>query len=308
MSLQTILGANGTIGKVLARELVQYTSQIRLVSRNPRRVNEGDELFPADLTDPGQVDGAVRGSEIVYLVVGFEYKLSVWQKFWPALMEATIAACIKYHAKLVFFDNIYLYDIKAIGWMTEESAINAPSKKGKLRQRISAMITDQVQSGRLTALIARAPDFYGPDNNNSILNEGVYKNLLKDKRANWFCDANKKHSFIYTPDGAKATAILGNTPDAYNQVWHLPTDPATLTGNELIALFNGCMHRNKKPMVLSLFMIRLVGLFIPLLREFPEMMYQFDRDYFFDSTKFKKRFGFVPTTYREGIEAIVSNG
>jgi hypothetical protein len=36
--------------------------------------------------------------------------------------------------------------------------------------------------------------------------------------------ANKKHSFIYTPDAAKATAILGNTPDAYNQVWHLPTD------------------------------------------------------------------------------------
>ena len=28
----------------------------------------------------------------------------------------------------------------------------------------------------------------------------------------------------YTPDAARAVALLGNTPDAFNQVWHLPTD------------------------------------------------------------------------------------
>jgi len=46
--MQTILGANGTIGSVLARELTAYTSKIRLVSRNPKKVNETDELRPAD--------------------------------------------------------------------------------------------------------------------------------------------------------------------------------------------------------------------------------------------------------------------
>ena len=52
--MQTILGANGTIGTLLAKELPAYTGEIRLVSRNPKKVNESDELFPADLTDAGQ--------------------------------------------------------------------------------------------------------------------------------------------------------------------------------------------------------------------------------------------------------------
>jgi uncharacterized protein YbjT (DUF2867 family) len=43
--MQTILGANGTIGSVLAKELTAFTDKIRLVSRNPKMVNETDELF-----------------------------------------------------------------------------------------------------------------------------------------------------------------------------------------------------------------------------------------------------------------------
>ena len=68
---QTILGANGTIGKILASELKNYTNQIRLVSRNPEKVNETDELFPADLSDTKMVEKAIEGSGLVYLVVGF---------------------------------------------------------------------------------------------------------------------------------------------------------------------------------------------------------------------------------------------
>ena len=46
-------------------------------------------------------------------------------------------------------------------------------------------------------------------------------------------------------------------------------------------------------------------LFIPLMKEMPEMMYQYDRDYFFDSSKFDKRFKFKTTTYQEGVKLIV---
>ena len=306
--MQTILGANGTIGTVLAKELKQYTSNIRLVSRNPKKVNDTDELFPADLTDPLQVEKAVAGSEIVYLVVGLEYSLKVWQDKWPKLMRATIDACMKHNAKLVFFDNIYLYDAAAVGHLTEDSTINPPSKKGLVRKEIAEHLMNAVKEGKITALIARAPDFYGPKNENSFLIEVVYKNLKKGKSPNWFIDVNKKHSFIYTPDAAKATAILGNTPDAYNQVWHLPTDKNTLTGNEIIALFNQEMHTKKKAMVLPMFMLKFLGLLMPFMREMPEMMYQYDHDYFFNSSKFEKRFNFKPTTYQEGIKRIVELG
>ena len=305
--LQTILGANGTIGKVLAKELLHYTHQIRLVSRHPKKVNETDELFAADLTDATMVDKAVEGSGIVYLVIGLDYNTKVWQDKWPKLMKATINACIKHKAKLVYFDNMYLYDIRAIGHMVEDSPINPQSKKGLVRKEIAAMLMKEVEAGKLTALIARAPDFYGPDNDRSFIMEVVYKNLLKNKRPNWFIDATKKHTFIYTPDAAKATAILGNTPEAFNQVWHLPADDKSLTGDEWVALFNKEMNTSKKVMVLPMFMLKLLGIFIPLMREMPEMMYQYDRDYFFDSSKFKSHFNFIPTTYEMGVREIVTH-
>jgi nucleoside-diphosphate-sugar epimerase len=303
--MQTILGANGTIGSVLTKELVSYTNKIRLVSRNPRKVNESDDLFPADLSNPAFVDQAVEGSDVVYLVVGFDYNLKVWEEKWPTLMRATINACIKHNARLVFFDNVYSYDINAIPHMTEESEYNPPSRKGAVRKQISQMLMDEVKAGKLMALIARSADFYGPGNDKSFANEMVYKNFLKGRRANWFIDADKKHSFTYTPDAAKATALLGNTDDAYNTIWHLPTDKNTLTGREFIELFSKEMKVSNKLVVMPMWMVKLAGIFVPVLKEMREMMYQYDRDYFFDSSKFDKRFNFKTTTYQEGVRNTV---
>ncbi len=304
--MQTILGANGTIASELVKELPKYTDKIRLVSRNPKKVNESDETFPADLSDPSQVDQAIAGSSIVYLLVGFEYNIKVWQKNWPALMKATIDACLMHNSKLVFFDNMYLYDEAAIAHMTENSAINPPSKKGKVRMEIAQMIMDAIKNKNLKAMIVRSADFYGPKNDKSFLIEVVYKNFQKGKAANWFLDLNKKHSFTYTPDAAKATAILANTESAYNQVWHLPTDPNPITGKEMIALFANEMKVKNKAQVLPMWMIKLIGLFIPFMKEMPEMMYQYKNDYFFDSSKFSKAFEFKTTSYAQGVKETVN--
>jgi nucleoside-diphosphate-sugar epimerase len=305
--MQTILGANGNIGSLLAKELVNYTGKIRLVSRNPKRVNASDELFQADLSNTDMVDKAVEGSEVVYLVVGFDYNIKVWQEKWPRLMRATIDACIKHKARLVFFDNVYMYDINAIPHMTESSTVNPPSKKGEVRSQISQMLMDEVRAGRLMALIARSADFYGPDIEKSFITEMVIKNFKKGKAANWLVTADKKHSFTYTPDAARATAILGNTDDAYNQIWHLPTDKNSLTGKEFISLF--AEELNAKPRIspMPVWLIKILGLFIPIMKEITEMLYQYDRDYFFDSSKFDRRFDFKTTTYREGVKACVGN-
>lgn len=306
--MQTILGANGTIGSLLAKELRAYTKSIRLVSRNPVKVNDEDELFPADLTNPELVDKAVAGSEVVYLLVGFEYKLSVWKQNWPKLMQSVIDACIRHNAKLVFFDNVYLYDRSAIGHMTEESMVNPPSEKGIVRKQVAGMLMEAVQKGKLQALIARSADFYGPGNQKSSLVEVVYKNFLKGKKANWFMNADKIHSFTYTPDAAKATALLGNTPDAWNQIWHLPTDPQRITGREMVSLFANEMKQPDKLSVMPMWLLRLLGIFIPFLREMPEMMYQYSQDYFFDSSKFSQRFALQATPYAEGVKTLVKEG
>ncbi len=304
--MQTILGSGGAIGSLLAKELVHYTNKIRLVARHPKKVNETDELVTADLTNAAAVLKAVEGSAVVYLCVGLTYKLSVWQTEWPAIMQNTIAACIQYKAKLVFLDNVYMYAKSEIPMMKEDSLPDPPSKKGQVRLQLVNMIMDEVKKGNLTALIARSADFYGPAVNTSMLKISVFDNFSKGKKAMWLADATKIHSFTYTPDAAKATALLGNTDDAYGQVWHLPTSPEKLTGKDFVNMIAADMNVKAAYSKLSKFMLSVLGIFMPMLRELKEMQYQNDRDYFFDSSKFEKRFGVKPTSYADGIKEIVN--
>jgi nucleoside-diphosphate-sugar epimerase len=304
--MQTIIGSGGGIGIPLARELRKYTDQIRLVSRNPKQVNEGDVLFPADLNDLSQVDKVIAGSEVVYVVIGFEYKLGVWQKTWPAFMKTVIQSCKNHGAKLVFFDNVYMYAKSAIPHMKEDSPLDPPSKKGQVRLQLHEMIMEEVDKGQLTALIARAADFYGPDNKNSALSIMVVDNFLKGKKAQAFGDLDKIHTYTYTPDAGKATALLGNTPGAFNQVWHLPTTKEKLSNRQWIQMVAELLEVEAKIQSIPAWMLRLLGVFMPAMREFPEMMYQFNQDYIFDSSKFEQKFGMVATSPRDGIKTLLA--
>lgn len=303
---QTILGSGGAIGTELAKALTEYTSDIRLVSRKPEKVNPTDELMAADILDLVQLKNAIQGSAIVYLTVGFKYDLKVWKKNWPKLMANIINICAKENCKLVFFDNIYMYDQNRLDGMDESTPINPPSEKGKVRAEIARYVMEAIESGRIQALIARSADFYGPSiPNSSMLTEMVFKPFSKGKKANWIASTKYKHSFTFTPDAGKATALLGNTEDAYNQVWHLPTAPFPPTGKELIELIAKEMNVDPKFQVAPKFLVRGMGVFMSIMREMVEMVYQYNRDYVFDSSKFEKRFGVYPTSYTEGIREVV---
>ncbi len=301
--MQTILGSGGAIGKILAKELLSYTDKIRLVSRHPQKINESDELFAANLSDPSEVEKAIQGSNIVYVTIGFVYNKKVWEKTWPPFIKSVIESCVKQNAWLVFFDNVYLYDRNYIGHMTEETPIRPSSRKGKVRAEIAGMIMDAVKDGKLKALIARSADFMSLEN--SVVVELVPKKLLQGKKANWFANIHKVHNFTFPSDAARATAILGNTPDAYGQVWHLPTDSTKLTGQQWVELFAKELNVKPSVQVLPIWMMGITGIFVPILGEFKEMAYQYDRDYFFDSSKFTAKFGFKPVSPGDGIRIIV---
>ncbi len=301
--MQVILGAGGAIGKDLAKELKNYTDKIRLVARNPQKVNENDELLPGDLTDSEFVEKATKDAKVAYLTVGLPYRLKVWRQQWPVIMRNVISACKKNGCKLVFFDNIYLYDAEKLNPMLEETEINPPSKKGRVRAQIAQMLMHEAEAGGIKALIARAADFYGPEINNSLFNEAIVKNLKAGKKANWFCSLHHKHNFTYTPDAAKATALLGNSERAYGEVWHLPTAPAK-TMQKWIEEVASATGVPAKTMVVPKFMVGLLGLLNPLMREMNEMLYQYDRDYEFDSSKFETVFNIKPTPAKKAVKEI----
>lgn len=305
--MQTILGSGGAIGTELAKALREFTDEIRLVSRKPVRVNATDELMQADLLNTEDVRKAVKGSSIVYVTIGFPYSVKVWKKCWPKFIVDVIAACKEYNSRLVFFDNIYMYDPNFLNGMTEETPVNPSSKKGRIRAEIAQLILDDVKAGTLTALIARSADFYGPGiKNTSMLNETVFKPLSSGKKANLMGSPACKHSYTYTLDAAWATAILGNTDDAFNQVWHLPTAENPFTMKEWVERIAFELEVAPKYRTVPKFLVRIMGIFMPIMKEMVEMMYQYDRDYVFNSSKFEQRFDFTPLPYLDGIAEIVN--
>jgi nucleoside-diphosphate-sugar epimerase len=260
----------------------------------------------ADLLNTEDVRRAVKGSKIVYVTVGFPYSTKVWQEVWPKFMSDVIAACKEFNSKLVFFDNMYMYDPKYLDRMTEETPINPPSKKGKIRAEVAQMILDEVNAGTLTALIARSADFYGPGiKNSSMMNETIVKPLKTGGKANLLGSVNAKHSYTYTPDAGKATAMLGNTANAYKQVWHLPTAPEPFTGAQWTWLIASELGVKPDYQKVNKFMVWILGYFTPIMKEILEMMYQNKKDYIFDSSKFEKRFALRPTPYHIGIKETI---
>ena len=179
-------------------------------------------------------------------------------------------------------------------------------KKGKVRANLVRNIFDSVKNNGLTAMITRSADFYGANVSTGFLNIGVINNLKKNKKSFWQSDVNRIHSFTYVPDAAKAVALLGNTPDAYNQTWHLPTSSEKWTGKDFINQVAAQLNVRPRYYILSKFIISLLGFFSSDIRELNEMQYQNDQDYFFDSRKFQQRFSFNPTSYEEGIRQSVS--
>lgn len=300
-SLHTILGSTGNIGTALAKELTSYTSNIRLVSRNPKKVNTTDQLFKADLLKSEEVAAAVKGSEIVYLVAGITYKTVLWEELWPIIMKNVIRACQAEKAKLVFFDNMYCYDPTHVGHLTEDSHINPKSRKGKVRAEIAHMLMEEINNGQLTGMIVRAADFYGPNARQSFLNESVIKRMKAGKTAQWLYNKDKKHSFTFIPDAAFATAFLAQKESAWNQVWHLPTSKAYPSGQEVVDILAKHLKSSNKIAVLPGFMISVLGLFIPILKEIKELRYQLDQDYRFDSSKIESTFGLKATPIEEGL-------
>jgi nucleoside-diphosphate-sugar epimerase len=215
-------------------------------------------------------------------------------------MNNVIEACIRNKCKLVFFDNVYMYG-KVDGAMTEDSPVNPISKKGEVRAHIAEMLMSTADSGEIDALIVRSADFYGPKAFNSASYMMVLDKLKNRKKASWIINDKVIHSATFTPDAAKGTALLGNTADTYNQIWHLPTDPEPITGKQFVELAAEAFGVEARYNVLSMWMMKMVGLFNSDVKEILEMMYQQEFDYYFDSSKFNNRF-FQPTNYRAGLK------
>jgi nucleoside-diphosphate-sugar epimerase len=303
--MQTILGATGQIAIELARELrLSHTRDLRLVSRNPRKVDDADTLARADLLDASQTSAAVEGSEIVYFTAGLPADTSLWEAQFPTMLRNALDAARTVGAKFAYFDNTYMYPQDG-RVQTEDTPFAPVGRKGRVRAAMAQMVLDEMARGDIPVLIARAPEFYGPGRTQSFTNSLIIDNLLAGKKARVPVRADRLRTLVWTPDASRGLATLGNTPDAFGQTWHLPVDADRLTYRQFIELAAEVLGVDADYSVIPKWLLSAAGTFSPQAREIRELLTRYRHDNVFDATKFAVRFPDFPvTTYRRGLEII----
>ncbi|UUC91867.1 MULTISPECIES: NAD-dependent epimerase/dehydratase family protein [Comamonas] len=306
--MQTILGANGQIATELARELKRnYSDGLKLVSRRPRKIHDTDLLEVADLLDAEQTARAVQGSNVVYFTAGLPPDTQLWEQQFPSMLRNALAASRTAGAPFVYFDNTYMYPQNA-QLQTEQTAFAPVGRKGRVRAAMAEMVLSEMEHGEIPVLIARAPEFYGPAQTQSITNTLVIDRLKAGKTPLAPVRDDRLRTLIWTPDASRALALLGNTPDAYGQTWHLPCDDERPSYKLLIDWASqsfGRSFRSSRHHRLPRWALSAAGLISKPVAELQELLPRYAHDNLFDSSKFKQAFpGFAVTSYQQGLALI----
>jgi nucleoside-diphosphate-sugar epimerase len=308
--LNVVLGARGGIGGAIARELVGQGRRVRAVTRMGDAGISETPLPPAsyedwacDLTDGEKLRRTVAGASVVYHCARPSYT-HWWNEFGPlnrTIMDAVGAA----GAKLVYADNLAMYE-PGSSPMTEQSPTTAAGKKGSLRARLAEEVLAEHASGRLRAVVARAPDYFGPHGVRCALGRRFFTDLLAARKTQWFKALDQPHSLSYLPDLARAFVVLGTRAEADGEVWHVPVC-ATVTGREFIEAAARAAGVPPRPAVLKESTVTFYGVFVPTFREYPELAYQWEAPFVSDASKFLAAFGPLEATpLDEALQATVA--
>ena len=301
-ALQVVVGASGATGRLVVRELVSRGKRVRAVNRSDRvDVPEGVEVRKGEATDPDSMREVCRGAEVVYHC-GMP-PFSRWVELFPPMMEGVIEGASASDAKLVFADDTWMYG-KVDGPMIEDLPSRPVSNKGVLRAWLAEMLLHAHARGRVRAAIGRASELYGPAVQ-SVLGENLFGAALKGRKARWIGDLDVPLTPTFIEDFARGLVTLGEREEALGEVWHIP-NPGPTTGQEFVRAIFEEAGNPPKIGALSSTMVKAFGLVWPLAREGAEIVYQFERAFVVDGSKYRRAFGaYEATPYREGIRQTI---
>lgn len=301
--VHVVLGASGGVGGAVVRALVARGKRVRAVNRGGKiDAPTGVEVIAGDASNPESARQVCHGAAVVYLCANPPYHL--WAQDFPPLLDGAIAGTSAASAKLVFADNLYIYAPTSQP-LTEDLPWAPATRKGQVRKQLDETLMAAHASGTVRAVIGRASDYYGPGGTNSTVGERFFGQLLAGRPVQWLGRMGAPHSLNYLDDFAHGLVTLGERDEALGQAWHIPA-AEPLTGRQFITLAASVAGVPRRMAPVPPVMLRLAGLFSPLIRETVEMQYQFLQPYVMDGGKYTRAFGFTPTPHREALRETIA--
>jgi nucleoside-diphosphate-sugar epimerase len=306
MSELHVVFGTGPLGRSVMNELVRRGESVRVVNRSGTmpETPEGVEVVAGDAYDTGVVRNLTEGAAVVYQCAQPPY--NQWPERFPPLQAAILEGTAASGAKLVIAENLYMYGDTGGRPMVESLPSSAHTRKGKTRAEMAAAALAAHQAGKVRVAIGRGSDFFGPWALGSTMGERAFYPAIAGKPAQLTGSLDQPHTHTYIEDFGRALVILGERDEALGQAWHVPNDQPQITQRQLATMIFEELGLPPKMSGMGKTMMRLGGLFIPEARETVEMMYEFEKPFVVDSSKFEKAFGMTATPLREAIATTVA--
>jgi nucleoside-diphosphate-sugar epimerase len=303
--LHVLFGA-GQVGQPLARLLLQAGKRVRIAKRSPGGVPPGAEVIQGDAADPAFCAQAAQGAATVYHCMNPPYDARIWAELVPRYMDNLIAAAGRAGARLVALDNVYMLGRSGGRPLDEDTPPNPCSRKGEIRARAAERLFEAHRRGDLLATAGRASDYYGPGGTLTHLGDQFWRPALAGKTARVLVNPDVIHTYHYIPDVAAGLSTLGCAEaDAYGRAWMLPCAPAG-SMRELVARFSRKLGREIRLAGVPRWIVKAIGVFIPLVREVGEMLYQWDEPFVISDRRFRERFRQEPADVDEAAAATLA--
>ena len=299
--LHVVFGT-GAVGTAVIEELARREKRIRAVNRHGEapHLPGGVEMKRGDATDADRCRELCQDATHVYNCTNPPYDKHV--ELFPRLQAGVMAGAAAHDAKLIMIENVYMYGPTHGVPMTEDTPHNAPTRKGKSRAQLHNDLMAAHNAGTVRAVSGRASDFFGPLGLNSAVGERVFYPALKGDTIQMLGDIDLPHTYSYTPDIGKGLVILGEHDEALGRAWHLP-GPRTVTTREFLTMVMQATGQECRIQTAPKFLVRVFGLFNPIMREVVEMVYQFEEPFVLDHSQFAEAFGDISTPLEDAIEA-----
>ena len=150
--------------------------------------------------------------------------------------------------------------------------------------------------------MVRLPDFYGPGVDKSLIHE-IFRAGSAGKTASLLGPIDTPHEFVFVPDVGPVVARLIDEPRAYGRTWHLAGAGVT-TQRALLERAERELGHRIKTFVAGKTILRAIGLFNPLMREFVEMNYLQTEPVILDDSALHDLIGpIAKTSYDDGVRA-----
>lgn len=302
--LHVIFGT-GPLGLSTMKALVKRGVRVRMVNRSgktPQDVSGNLQVVAGDAYNPEFTRSVCEGTDVVYQCAQPQYH--EWVEKFPALQASILEGAASAGAKFIVGDNLYMYG--EVGGPIQEGLPNAPhTRKGKTRAAMAEAVLAAHQSGKVRAALGRGSDFYGPGVLDSTLGERAILPALRGKTASLVGKLDLLHTYTYIDDFGEALTVLGEREEALGQIWHVPSPP-TLTQRQLMTLFFNEIGMPPKMSGMSRLVMSFGGLFIREARESVEMMYEFEKPFVVDHSKFTSAFGDHSTPHQDAVRETVA--